>query len=108
MDHYRTLQVSRHAEPEVIEKAYKALSMKYHPDRVPRGERGRAGERMRRINAAYEVLGHPSARVAYDRTLPLEHASGGQVSGWERFLEDGLVGLFVDWWRTQGGGAGRY
>ncbi|TLM65927.1 MAG: hypothetical protein FDZ70_10710, partial [Actinobacteria bacterium] len=32
MDHYRTLQVTRDAEPEVIERAYRALSLKYHPD----------------------------------------------------------------------------
>ena len=108
MDHYRTLQVSRHAEPEVIEKAYKALCMKYHPDRVPHGQRDHAGARMREINAAYEVLGDPGKRAVYDRTLPLEKDDGGQVSGWERFLDDGLVGLFVDWWRAQGGAARRY
>jgi molecular chaperone DnaJ len=97
MDHYRTLQVSRHAEPEVIEKAYKALAMKYHPDRMPPAKREKATERIQRINAAYAVLGNPADRRRYDRTLPAASEGQDAGSGWERFLEDGLVGLFTDW-----------
>ena len=69
MDHYRTLQVARHAEQEVIEKAYRALSLKYHPDVVDARRRSSATERMQRINRAYAVLGDPVARAAYDCTL---------------------------------------
>ena len=94
MDHYRTLQVSRDAEPEVIEKAYKALCMKYHPDRTDPGSRERATRRMQAINEAYEVLSDPKARLRYDLTLP---SVAGSSHGWERFLDDGLVGLFQDW-----------
>jgi curved DNA-binding protein CbpA len=101
MDHYRTLQVSRHAEPEVIEKAYKALVMKYHPDRTPPAHRAEATEQIKRINAAYAVLGDPAARRRYDSTLPSAHAGVDAGSGWERFLEDGLVGLFTDWLRAR-------
>lgn len=96
MDHYRTLQVTRDAEPEVIERAYRALALKYHPDRVPPSRRAWATRRMQRINAAYAVLSDPARRQAYDRTLPPEGASG-----WERFLEDGLVGLFLDRYRVR-------
>lgn len=92
MDHYRVLQVSRDAEPEVIEKAYKALSMKYHPDRAPAAERERATRRMQRINQAYSVLSDPNARRRYDGTL-----GDTDGSGWERFWDAGLVGLFTDW-----------
>lgn len=100
MDHYRVLQVRRDAEPEVVEKAYKALSMKYHPDRVAPERREAATERMRRINAAYAVLSDREARRRYDRTLPDEYAGDG--AAWERFLTGGLYGLFVDWVRTRG------
>ncbi|RIK15070.1 MAG: molecular chaperone DnaJ, partial [Chloroflexi bacterium] len=31
-DLYDILQVAPHAEPEVIESAYKRLALKYHPD----------------------------------------------------------------------------
>ena len=92
MDHYETLQVSRSAEPEVIDKAYRALSLKYHPDRVAAAERADATERFRSIAAAYSVLSDPAARAAYDRTLPDEGSRA-----WERFMDDGLLGLYRDW-----------
>lgn len=90
-DHYRVLQVTRDAEPEVIERAYKALSFKHHPDRATPGKRMEATRRMQVINAAYQVLSDPASRRRYDATLTPEGSSG-----WERFLDDGLVGLFVD------------
>lgn len=97
MDHYRTLQVTRDAEPEVIERAYKALSFKYHPDRTSASHREQATRKMQRINEAYSVLRDPKKRARYDAQLPAEHASG-----WDRFMEDGLVGLFLDRFRSRG------
>jgi DnaJ-class molecular chaperone len=91
VDHYRTLQVARSAEPEVIERAYKALSLKYHPDRVEASRRADATRRMQRINEAYAVLRDPETKRAYDATLPPEGSDG-----WERFWESGLFGLFMD------------
>jgi DnaJ-class molecular chaperone len=99
VDDYRILQVSRDAEPEVIEKAYKALCMKYHPDRAAAGERAHATARMQRINQAYAVLSDPAARARYDRTLPARQRGGGH--GWERFMDAGLLGLFMDWYDTR-------
>lgn len=90
-DHYRTLQVTRDAEPEVIERAYKALALKYHPDVVAPGDRAAAETRMKSINRAYEVLRDPRARMRYDGTLVRE----GERA-WDRFMEVGLVGLFRD------------
>lgn len=91
MDHYRTLQVTRNADAEVIERAYKALSLKYHPDRAPTAQRAEATRRMQRINDAYSVLREPAKRRAYDAALPPEGADA-----WDRFLEHGLLGLFLD------------
>ena len=91
MDHYRTLQVMRGAEPEVVDRAYKALSMKYHPDHVQAADRIAANRRMQGINEAYAVLRDPAKRREYDATLPPEHADG-----WDRFWESGLLGLFMD------------
>jgi molecular chaperone DnaJ len=69
-DYYEVLQVSRNAEPVVIEKAYKALAMKYHPDRAAAGVRDAATARLQRVNEAYSVLADPAKRAAYDATLP--------------------------------------
>lgn len=90
-DHYRTLQVTRDAEPEVIDRAYRALSRKYHPDVAPAGERDARTRRMQAINEAYAVLRDERRRTAYDASLPPEG-----VSAWDRFLDVGLVGLFRD------------
>lgn len=96
-DHYETLQVSRTAEPEVIERAYRALSMKYHPDRVPDRDRARATRRMQAINEAYRVLRDPGSRARYDAVLP----AGPGARAWELFYDKGLVGLFSDWLRSK-------
>lgn len=89
-DHYRVLQVTRDAEPEVIERAYRALSRKYHPD-VATGDAVSANHRMAEVNEAFRVLRDPSLRRAYDATLGPEG-----IHGWDLFWERGLVGLFLD------------
>ena len=92
-DHYRTLQVTRDAEPEVIERAYRALSLKYHPDLVPKEQHARANARMQQINEAYRVLRDPVSRRDYDRSTPVETA-------WDTFMEKGLVGMFLEGMRA--------
>ena len=59
-DLYDVLQVSPHAEVEVIRAAYRALARKYHPDH------GGDAHRMVVLNDAWDVLGDPTRRAAYD------------------------------------------
>lgn len=61
-DYYEVLQVSPRAEPEVVRAAYRSLARKYHPDH------GGGGERMIALNDAWDVLGDPIRRAAYDAT----------------------------------------
>ena len=63
-DPYKTLQVDPEAEDEVIVAAYRRLAMKYHPDR---GGGAESAARMAALNAAWERIGEPAARAAYDR-----------------------------------------
>lgn len=63
---YQTLQVDPHADPEVIEAAFKRLAMKYHPDRSSDPD---APARMREILEARDVLGDERKRRAYDASL---------------------------------------
>ena len=92
MDHYSVLQVSRNAEPEVIDRAYRALSLKYHPDVMSSSEHDEATRRMQRINEAYRVLSDSSARRHYDATF----SSVAGVSAWDTFMAKGLLGMFLD------------
>jgi DnaJ-class molecular chaperone len=96
VDHYRRLQVTRDAEPIVIERAYKALSLKYHPDKVPADSRADATRRMQQLNEAYRVLRDPVLRKHYDATLAAEGDSA-----WDQFWERGLLGLFTDRFRRR-------
>jgi curved DNA-binding protein CbpA len=67
-DHYRVLQVDPSADVDVIQAAYRVLARRFHPDL--------AGDDvvMKRLNAAWEVLGNKDRREAYDRS----RANGGQ------------------------------
>src|SRR2546430_15255966 len=63
---YEILQVDARAEPEVLEAAYRRLARKYHPD-VAQSTGG--DQRMKELNAAYEVLRDPRRRADYDEQL---------------------------------------
>lgn len=59
---YEVLGVSQTASESEITKAYRQLSMKYHPDR-PDGDE----EKFKEINYANEILSDPSTREIYDK-----------------------------------------
>jgi curved DNA-binding protein CbpA len=59
-DYYEVLQVHPRAESEVIRAAYRTLARKYHPDL------GGDPSRMIALNDAWDVLGDPARRAAYD------------------------------------------
>jgi molecular chaperone DnaJ len=65
VDFYRILGVSREASDDVIKKAYRKLVFEHHPDRNPNSKD--AEDKIREINAAYEVIGDAEARRNYDR-----------------------------------------
>jgi len=64
-DYYEILGVGREASEEEIKKAYRALALKYHPDRNP-GD-GEAEEIFKEAAEAYEVLHDEEKRQIYDR-----------------------------------------
>lgn len=62
-DPYRVLQVVPSAEQEVVNAAYRALALKYHPDRDASGT---AERRMAQLNEAYSLVRDPAVRAAFD------------------------------------------
>jgi len=63
-DYYATLGVTKNASQEEIQRAYRRLARKYHPDvnKIPDAE-----EKFKDIGEAYEVLKDPDKRAKYDR-----------------------------------------
>ncbi|HET7083041.1 MAG TPA: DnaJ domain-containing protein [Candidatus Limnocylindria bacterium] len=65
MDPYQVLQVSPKAEQEVLHAAFRALAMKYHPDR---DSSARASRRMIELNQAYAMVREPELRAQVDKS----------------------------------------
>ncbi|KAA6382503.1 MAG: putative oligoendopeptidase F, partial [Streblomastix strix] len=65
-DYYQVLGVNRGASREDIKRAYKDLSMKFHPDKVKTGNADEAQKKYSEINNAYEVLYDEKKRGIYD------------------------------------------
>ena len=78
VDLYKVLQVDPEAEHEVVQAAYRRLARKYHPDLAPGPE---AAARMASINAAWDRLGDPLERAAYDRERSVRDAWSAEA-GW--------------------------
>lgn len=67
---YEWLEVDRKASDYVIQKTYKLLAKKYHPDlQEDENVRKKNEELMQHINEAYETLSDPVKREAYDKEL---------------------------------------
>ena len=63
-DYYKLLGISRDASTKEIKKAFRTLSLKYHPDRNP-GDK-KAKDLYQKINRAHEVLTDPELKEIYD------------------------------------------
>jgi len=60
---YDILEINKNASPEEIKKAYRKLSLKYHPDKNPASD---AVEKFQDISDAYETLSDERKREEYD------------------------------------------
>ncbi len=108
-DYYEVLGVSRSASADEIQKAYRKLARKYHPDINKTKE---AEDRFKEINEANEVLSDPEKRKKYD-TLGANWKAGQDFRpppGWEQaggfdFNGGGMNG-FSDFFEAFFGGGG--
>jgi curved DNA-binding protein CbpA len=64
-DPYAILQVLPTADQVVINAAFKALALKYHPDR---DATRRAADKMAELNRAFAILRDDKGRAAFDRS----------------------------------------
>ena len=61
-DYYEDLQVSTNADQETIEKVFRHLAKRFHPDNEQTGD----FEKFNALTESYQVLSDPVKRAAYD------------------------------------------
>jgi DnaJ family protein B protein 4 len=84
--HYEILEIPETASEQDIKKAYRRLSIIYHPDKP-----GGNAEKFRQINEAYHVLYDPQTRRAYD--MERQFAKSGGVGGMPRGMTFNMGGM---------------
>ena len=90
-DYYEYLQISPNADLETIERVYRLLAKKYHPDNKATGNL----EKFELMTGAYKTLSNPEKRAAYDANY--EEAKNRQwkaiskASSSEGFETDGQI-----------------
>jgi curved DNA-binding protein CbpA len=65
-DYFAVLEIGPGASEQEIRAAYRRLARRYHPDLHP--DRADGEQRLKELNAAYEVLGDATQRARYLRT----------------------------------------
>jgi curved DNA-binding protein len=90
-DHYATLGVSRTASADDIQKAYRKLARKYHPDMNP--DDATAKKKFQEVQSAFEVLSDSDKRKRYDQFGsdfdPGSAGAGGHPGGWRYTTSSG-------------------
>jgi DnaJ-class molecular chaperone len=127
IDPYEALGVSKNASQDDIQKAYRKLAKKHHPDLNPGNKQ--AEEKFKDIGTAYDILGDPEKRARFDRgeidatgaerpqrryyrdyadAQGREGAGYASEGGFADFGDMGDVGdIFADLFSRRGAGDGR-
>ncbi len=105
-DYYEILGAKRSAGQDEIQRAYRKLARKYHPDV---NKASNAEDKFKEINEAYEVLKDPEKRKLYDQ-LGSNWRAGQDFKpppGWQGDFGAGPGGYQTEFhWAGGGGGPG--
>ena len=91
--YYDWLEINKNASPEIIEKAYKTLAKKYHPDLQDPSKKQECEEILKHINEAYEVLSDEFKKKEYDNLLNEQQMDFEKISREKDILEEELKNL---------------
>lgn len=72
-NYYEILEVSENASNEIIERAYRVLAKKYHPDMWSNSKSYWAENKFKEITEAYQILSNPTLRKQYDMEIGLNN-----------------------------------
>ncbi|HEY7306560.1 MAG TPA: DnaJ domain-containing protein [Bryobacteraceae bacterium] len=86
-NYYEFLQISPKAQAETIQRVYRFLAARYHPDNHDTGN----PQKFLLLNKAYAVLSNPERRFRYDATFKHRHEEPSAVFEAVDFL-DGIEG----------------
>lgn len=105
-DYYQMLGVGRGASADEIQKAYRKLAKKYHPDLNPDDKA--AQKKFKEIQQAYDVLSDDKKRKMYDQFgSNFEQMGQGGGPQWSGQMPPGFEGFqgfdFGGGWQTAGG-----
>lgn len=109
-DYYAILGVSKSATEDEIQKAYRKLARKYHPDLhadASDREKENAKQQFQRVQQAYDVLSDKKKRRMYDQMGPGFEQMGGNPFGGQGNPFGGPGGMDFDLGPLFGGGQGR-
>ena len=101
-DHYATLELSETANAEEIKKAFRRLSLKYHPDK----NHGKPDtvEMFQKVSEAYETLGDTSKKQEYDMMRKNPFARMASMDGSQEMQFENIDEMFANMFF--GGGSG--
>ncbi|MGB1217064.1 MAG: J domain-containing protein [Saprospiraceae bacterium] len=83
-DYYYILGLKKEATSQEIKKAYKKLSLKFHPDQ--NGGDDFFADRFKEIQEAYETLSEEGKKRIYDTTLNKQSSTNPKQQGANNFL----------------------
>ena len=87
LNNYEILEVDKNASNEVIDKAYKTLAKKYHPDLQKGTNKEIYQNKMKQINEAFEVLSNNDKRKEYDSRLAQNNIS---IEQYNKVLQENM------------------
>ncbi|KAG2764515.1 hypothetical protein PC129_g3219 [Phytophthora cactorum] len=96
-DLYELLGVSSSATASQMKRAYRKLSLKYHPDKQAEENREAMKEEFVKITNAYRVLSDPERREKYDVYGIADDQGFENFDEAARFAEDGVEDSLMNW-----------
>src|SRR2546423_15457908 len=87
IDYYEMLQISPNAQMDTINRVYRMLAQRFHPDNPESADT----ERFLRLQSAYAVLSNPDRKMEYDEDRRRYYDRPMEVFGMKEFT-DGIEG----------------